>query len=611
MPAFVDPERSWTVFASEDGAWLAALGTRFPDTFGDSIPSNARFYRTDLRAFYYWDTTTKTWTLEVAGGGGGSLTLQEVDGAPAGTATTLQLDQADGFVLTDLGGGVFRADLSGVPESVLTLNFATHSNANDPSAGEKAALAGTSGTPGGGNKYVTDADARNSNARTPTAHAASHQNGGGDEVATATPGAAAIPKADGSGKLDTWISDAAAGAKGLIQLAGGLTGTAASPAVAADHITFARIQNIATDRLIGRDTAATGDPEEISVGGGVEFTGSAGIQRSALTGDVTASAGSNSTTIANDAVSFAKMQNIGTDRLLGRDTAGSGDVEEIALSGALGFSGAGAIQNSSPQVDIFTTSGTWTKPSWCRHVVAVLVGAGGGGGSGRRGAAGTVRCGGGGGGSTGLGVHHLNAALLGSTESVTVSNVGGAGGAAQTVNDTNGNNGSVGSSTSFGIWAVALGGTAGEGGTAAAGNGGLLQAGASGYGATGGNASASGGAGGNGAAGASAIGIGAGNATSAGGTGGTGNIFRNTAPAGGTSGGAGVSGGAGGSVTAQEPQCGGGGGGGGSATAGSAGGGGAGGSYGAGGGGGGASANGINSGAGGAGGPGLAIIISY
>jgi hypothetical protein len=47
-----------------------------------------------------------------------------------------------------------------------------HANTNDPSAGEKAALAGTSGTPGSGNKYVTDGDTRNTNARTPTAHSA-------------------------------------------------------------------------------------------------------------------------------------------------------------------------------------------------------------------------------------------------------------------------------------------------------------------------------------------------------------------------------------------------------------------------------------------------------
>lgn len=41
---------------------------------------------------------------------------------------------------------------------------------------------------------------------TPAAHAATHQNGGGDEIATATPSANAIPKADSSGKLASgWI----------------------------------------------------------------------------------------------------------------------------------------------------------------------------------------------------------------------------------------------------------------------------------------------------------------------------------------------------------------------------------------------------------------------
>lgn len=40
--------------------------------------------------------------------------------------------------------------------------------ATAPSAGQKAALAGTSGAPGPGNEYVTDADARNTDTRTPT-----------------------------------------------------------------------------------------------------------------------------------------------------------------------------------------------------------------------------------------------------------------------------------------------------------------------------------------------------------------------------------------------------------------------------------------------------------
>lgn len=53
----------------------------------------------------------------------------------------------------------------------------------------------TSGTCCAGN------DSRLSDARTPTAHAASHRNGGSDEIATATAAANAIPKAGAGGTL--------------------------------------------------------------------------------------------------------------------------------------------------------------------------------------------------------------------------------------------------------------------------------------------------------------------------------------------------------------------------------------------------------------------------
>ena len=45
-----------------------------------------------------------------------------------------------------------------------------HTNANDPSAGEKQALAGTSGAPGVANPYVTEDDSRMDDARVPTNH---------------------------------------------------------------------------------------------------------------------------------------------------------------------------------------------------------------------------------------------------------------------------------------------------------------------------------------------------------------------------------------------------------------------------------------------------------
>jgi hypothetical protein len=95
--------------------------------------------------------------------------------------------------------------------------------------------------------------------------------------------------------------------------------------VADDSITFAKIQNITTDRLLGRDTAGSGDTEEIAVTDGLAFTGSASIG------------------IANQGVTFARMQNINTDRLIGRDTASTGSPEEVSVTNGLEFTGGPAI----------------------------------------------------------------------------------------------------------------------------------------------------------------------------------------------------------------------------------------------------------------------------
>jgi hypothetical protein len=61
-----------------------------------------------------------------------------------------------------------------------------------------------------------------------------------------------------------------------------------------------------------------------------------------LSGDVTM-ANSGAVTIANDAVTYAKIQNVSsTKKLLGRVSAGAGDVEEVDLSGDGTLGGAGA-----------------------------------------------------------------------------------------------------------------------------------------------------------------------------------------------------------------------------------------------------------------------------
>jgi hypothetical protein len=247
--------------------------------------------------------------------------------------------------------------------------------------------------------------------------------------------------------------------------------------VAANAVTFAKMQQIATDRLLGRDSLLTGDIEQLTVGGGVEFTGSGGIQTSAFTGDVTKAAGGTATTIANgavtmakisatgtpgsgnflrgdgswqavpaltdgdkgditvsasgatwtidnsvvtvaklsatgtpsastflrgdgawqaptatiadgdkgditvsssgsvwtidnDVVTYAKMQNVSaTDRLLGRDTAGAGDVEELTVGGGIEFTGSGGLQTSAFTGNV-TKSAGGTSTTIANGVVA-------------------------------------------------------------------------------------------------------------------------------------------------------------------------------------------------------------------------------------------------
>lgn len=51
-----------------------------------------------------------------------------------------------------------------------------------PTRSQKAALAGTSGTPSAANRFVTNTDARNSDAREPTAHASTHEADGEDPI---------------------------------------------------------------------------------------------------------------------------------------------------------------------------------------------------------------------------------------------------------------------------------------------------------------------------------------------------------------------------------------------------------------------------------------------
>jgi hypothetical protein len=127
-------------------------------------------------------------------------------------------------------------------------------------------------------------------------------------------------------------------------------------------------------------------------------------------------------------------------------------------------SGTLALTSSLTDTQIFTANGTWTKPAGAKLVHYLLIGGGGGGGAGRRNAAGNSLGGGGGGAGGGLTTNFVNAAFLGSTETITIG-AGGAG-AADSADNTNGANGTAGGDSSIGSSIIAKGGNAGAGGSA-------------------------------------------------------------------------------------------------------------------------------------------------
>lgn len=176
-----------------------------------------------------------------------------------------------------------------------------------------------------------------------------------------------------------------------ITLTGDVTGSGTgsfAATIANDTVTNAKAANMATATIKGRTTAGIGDPEDltatqvktllaISAGdvsglAAIATSGSAAdlsgtktsafisdfteasqdatgamvdstlvyndatpsLGRAAITGDVTISAGSNSSAISNDAVTNAKLANVATATFKGRTTVGTGDPEDLTVAQA-------------------------------------------------------------------------------------------------------------------------------------------------------------------------------------------------------------------------------------------------------------------------------------
>lgn len=121
-------------------------------------------------------------------------------------------------------------------------------------------------------------------------------------------------------------------------------------------VTYADIQTVGASRLLGNPTGSTATVSEIPVnaplffsggnlilnydGTSLALSGGTTLVRAALSGDVAASAGNNTTTIQPHVVTYAKMQQAGAATLLGNPTGSLADVQEITLGTGLSFSGS-------------------------------------------------------------------------------------------------------------------------------------------------------------------------------------------------------------------------------------------------------------------------------
>jgi hypothetical protein len=132
-----------------------------------------------------------------------------------------------------------------------------------------------------------------------------------------------------AGSVNLWYDRHSANWR-VVGFAGDISGVVTSSGGTApdnaEYLVGALHADLSAERLVGNSTSITAN---------LATPGAATFERAALTGDVTASANSNATTIANDAVTNAKAANMADATIKGRALgAGTGDPTDLSAAQA-------------------------------------------------------------------------------------------------------------------------------------------------------------------------------------------------------------------------------------------------------------------------------------
>ena len=317
------------------------------------------------------------------------LTVQDIDGSP--TATNVNkikftngsvTDNGDGSVTVTTGsggGGDVSSDTATSVDSEIALFSGTGGKTIKRATGTGIAkvTSGVLGTASAGTDYVAPNASITGATKTKITYDAKG-------LVTAGADATTADIADSSNKR--YVTDA------QLTVIGNTSGTNTGDQTSIVGITGTKSQfNTAVtdgDFLFSGDvTQYTDEMAQDAVGGMVDSTlvytdSTPSLSRAALTGDVTASAGSNSTTIANDAVTNAKLANMAASTFKGRVTASTGDPEDLTatqatslLNAFVGDSGSGGTKGLVPApttgdaTKYLKGDGTWATVSGSGDVV--------------------------------------------------------------------------------------------------------------------------------------------------------------------------------------------------------------------------------------------------